>query len=382
MSAQTHSAASSAKTPAPAWQCHISWDAEHRDWDSFLERTPGGHHTQTSVWALAKARQGWKAARVIVAEGSRILGGAQMLIRSLPLVGAVGYVAKAPVSAPECDGPLDDLVLGELHRLGRANGVRCLVLQPPNEGHALAGRLPSRGFRPIAIQAAPPTATALLDLSHDLETLLARMHSQTRYNARLGLRRGIVTRPGTAADVPTFCRLLAATAARQGFTPEPEAYVAELYRLMAARGWLTLFIAEYQGEPVSAALAVSFGDTVYYKRGAWSGREGRHRPNEAMQWEMIQWARREGYRYYDFEGIDPGVAGAVLRGEAPDPAAHTVSSFKLGFGGEVRLFPGMYAYVYNPLLRRISEALAPAAPHLSRFTGRLLEPFRGERDAA
>jgi len=333
------------------YQVHISRDVEHPDWDAFLERTPGGHHAQTSLWAQVKAHLGWGAARVIVTWGGHIVAGAQMLIRPLPLVGAVGYVSKGPVCVEE-DPDLAGFVLRELHRLARTCRVRCLVVQPPNDGHALACRLPGWGFWPSAIPVAQPTATLLLDLDRDLDTLLAGMHASTRYNIRLGLRRGVVVRQGTERDLPVICRILETTGQRQGFAPEGEAYLSEMHRILAPRGWLRLFIAEYQGEPVSAGLAICFGDTVFYKRGAWSGRHGKHRPNEALQWEIIRWAKAQGYRTYDFEGIDPACARAVMRGEPiPESLSHTVTSFKLGFGGEVAFFPDAYDYVYNPFLR-------------------------------
>ncbi|MFB3818317.1 MAG: lipid II:glycine glycyltransferase FemX [Candidatus Methylomirabilales bacterium] len=361
-----------------AWQLRVSHDAEHPEWDAFVERTPGGHHAQTSLWGQAKGCRGWTSARVIARRGGRIVGGAQLLIRPLPLIGAIGYVPKGPLCAGDEDLSLSRLVLRELHRLARACRVRCLMLQPPNNGDALARRLPEWGFSPSPLRLPQPTATALLDLGKDPEALLAGMHPRTRYNVRLGLRRGVVVRQGTAADVPLYCRLMAATGQRQGFAPEPETYIAELHRLLAPRGWLALFVAEYQGEPVSAALAVCFGDTVCYKRGAWSGSQGKHRPNEALQWEMIQWARSKGYRHYDFEGIDAGVARALLQGETPDLARHTVSSFKLGFGGRPVLLPEVCAYVYHPLLRWGWRQVLPKVQVLPLARRVLLKRLRRE----
>lgn len=349
--------AATAAVSGPACQVHIFRDAEHPDWDAFLAHTPGGHHAQTSLWAQVKARLGWEAARVIVTQKGRIVAGAQMLIRPLPLVGAVGYVPRGPVCAGEAP-ELVEVVLRELHRLARSCHVRYLAVQPPNDGHAFVRRLPGWGFRPSATEAAQPTATVLLDLTKDLDVLLADMHARTRYNIGLGLRRGVVVRQGAEGDLPAFCRLLAATGQRQGFAPEPEAYISGMYRILAPRGWIRLFIAEYRGEPVSAALAICFGDTVFYKRGAWSGLHGKHRPNEVMQWELVRWAKAQGYRAYDFEGIEPACARAVLRGEPiPEPLNGTVTSFKLGFGGRVALFPGVYDYVYNPFLRWTHHAM-------------------------
>ena len=69
-----------------------------------------------------------------------------------------------------------------------------------------------------------------------------------------------------------------------------------------------------------------------------------------MHWTAIQWAKAAGYRYYNFEGIDADAARAQLAG-APleSDLLKSVTRFKLGFGGEVRLLPGVYDYVYNPM---------------------------------
>lgn len=334
-----------------AYHTSFSRDVEHPAWDAFVARTPDGHPAQTTPWAQAKASLGWDAARVVLTSHGRVVAGAQMLIRSVPLAGAVAYVCRGPVCA-EGRPDLALLVVRELHTLARGCRVRYLAVQPPRNGQTLAHQLPDLGFWRSSFSISQPTATAMVDLSSSPDALLAAMHTNTRRNIQLGLRKGIVVRQGTDRDLPTFYRLLAATGQRQRFVPDNETYISEMYRLLAPRGWLALFMAEYEGEPVSAAIAVCFGDTVFYKRGAWSGRHKERRPNEVMHWEMIRWAQAQGYRYYDFDGITPECANALLRGE-PIPAKlnRTVNSFKLGFGGQVVLLPHVYSYVYNPVLR-------------------------------
>lgn len=66
---------------------------------------------------------------------------------------------------------------------------------------------------------------------------------------------------------------------------------------------------------------------------------------------MIQAARRFGHRFFDFVELDPFLARAVLAGNLAEPLPENVTSFKLGFGGEIRLLPGAYLYVANPVLR-------------------------------
>jgi lipid II:glycine glycyltransferase (peptidoglycan interpeptide bridge formation enzyme) len=119
---------------------------------------------------------------------------------------------------------------------------------------------------------------------------------------------------------------------------------------MAPPGHAQIFLAEYSGRPLSAALVIAFGDVVSYKRGGWSGEHGDLHPNELMHWAAMQWAKHEGYRCYDFEGIEwrPG-----------DGGLSSVSTFKMGFGGQVVLLPSAYEHIDNPVLRRAYTWLAP-----------------------
>jgi lipid II:glycine glycyltransferase (peptidoglycan interpeptide bridge formation enzyme) len=118
-----------------------------------------------------------------------------------------------------------------------------------------------------------------------------------------------------------------------------------------------MFIAEFEGKVVSAALMMTFGDTVTYWKGAWSGEHGNRYPNEALQWSAIQWAKSRGYRYYDFGGINRAFAKGALAGHVSNQK-HSVASYKLGFGGQIELFPEAFVYFYNPTLRRLWSAMS------------------------
>ena len=355
------------RTPASARQsasdpnactAYVSDAADAPEWDDFLAVVPGGHHVQSSLWGRVKATVGWQAVRVLVQREEHLVAGAQMLVRQLPLGGAVGYVPKGPL-CPADDPALLELVVTELHRVARARRVRFLILQPPDNGEAFSHRLQARGFRPSSFEAFP-TATVLVDLSQDEETLLANMKSKTRYNIRLGLRKGMTARLGSVEEMAAFYAILRSTGERQDFSVNEEAYYLQTARIFGERDHFKLFVAEYEGEIVSAMFAIAFGDTVLFKRGGWSGKQGARRPNEVMHWTAIQWAKAAGYRYYNFEGIDPEAARAQLAGEPLDgDLVNSVTRFKLGFGGEVRLLPGVYDYVYNPVARWGYRTLYP-----------------------
>lgn len=330
------------------YHVRVSDETDDPDWDAFVTRMPGGHHVQTSMWGQVKAVLGWRIARVVISHQDHIVAGAQLLIRPMPLIGAVGYVPKGPLCTSE-NPALAELVINELHRLSRVHRVQYLIVQPPNNGDSLARQLPRWGFRraPIAVA---PTATILIDLTQNVDSIMGQMRKNTRYNIRHSQRKSIIIREGTDEDLDTFYHLLAETSERQGFTINSKEYFEKVWQVFGNR-YLKLFIAEYNGEPVSTLLNVAFHNTVTSWRGGWSGCYGNRHPNEAIRWSAIQWAKCRGYRYYDFGGIHKDAAQAIMRDEPLTASVkYTPTHFKLGFGGQVVLYPEPYSYVYNPLL--------------------------------
>jgi lipid II:glycine glycyltransferase (peptidoglycan interpeptide bridge formation enzyme) len=195
-------------------------------------------------------------------------------------------------------------------------------------------------------------ATTVVDLDSEPDALLAKMRSKTRYNVRLAQRKGIVIREGSRADMGTFHRLLTLTGERQSFTPNGLSYFDAMWDILAPGDHIKLFLAELDGEAVSAILITAFGDTAVYKRGGWSGQHGSSHPNELLHWEAMLWAKTTGYRRYDFDGIDPVAVQAIESGEpVPADISDAVVRFKLGFGGRVLMLPNYYVYIRNPLLR-------------------------------
>ncbi len=341
----------------PGYATQISDRTVDPEWDAFVAGAPGNHHIlQTSIWAQVKAFIGWQSLRVTVTDHGKIVAGAQMFVRRIPWAGAIAYIPKGPVLAT-ADAKVVEVLLAEVHRAAAAHRVRYLILQPANEDVALAARLPQLGFQP-SVTAVAPVATVMVDLSPDLDEILAAMKKKTRYGVRRGLKDGLTARQGDENDLATFHALLTATSRRQGFTSFGLDYFETMWRILSPQGHIKLFLVEYDDETVSAQIVVAFGDTVTAKLVGWSGEHGQRRPNELLDWTTLTWAKANGYRYYDFEGIDLQAAQAVVRGERPpESVAQTPTSYKLGFGGNVEIYPDAYAYIYNPLLRMGVKAL-------------------------
>ncbi len=319
-------------------------------WDEFLAGIPRANHTQTSLWSRVKSTMGWRPVRVLAERGGQIVGGVQILYRRIPVVGSIGYISGGPVLARH-DPALAARIMDEVEATGRRLGMRALAVQPPGAGDTWPAHLGDRGYvrTDVAIN---PRATIVLDVSRPPDEIMATMASKTRYNIRLSARRSVVVRDGDVDDLDTYYELLRSTADRQGFTPFPKAYFAAMWDTLTPGGHLRLSLAEVDGRAVSGQLAVIFGDTVVNKLSVWSGEAGSHRPNEALQWATIRWAHEHGRRYYDLEGMDLPAARAVIRGEPlPSSAGQTVTSFKLGFGGDVVLRPEVRMCIRSTSLR-------------------------------
>jgi lipid II:glycine glycyltransferase (peptidoglycan interpeptide bridge formation enzyme) len=339
----------SGKGMKPDYKVTTSTLHEDPAWDAFVAGTPGGHHVQTSGWARVKTILGWKATRVVVTDGSQIVGGAQILIRSLPLLGSAGYVTKGPLFYQE-DPDLALMVLHEIIKISRENRCQFLAIQPPNNGGYLKGLLGSLHFCASTLELAP-TASLVIDLGQGPEIIMERMKRETRRNVRRSERAGITVRQGDQSDLKTFYALYQATARRQGFTPYRPEYFELLWQAFTAQGWITLLIACYENEAVSAQLLIPFGDTVIAKMAGWSGEHSTRHPNDALYWASILWAVQHGYRYFDFEGVDPEGAHEMLNRRKLQPASHSSQdTIKYGYGGKVVLYPPAYDYLPKMML--------------------------------
>lgn len=328
------------------------------EWDAFVACTPGGHHAQTSLWAQVKASSGWRATRIIVTEHARVVAGGQCLSRPMLLDARVGYVTRGPLCPSAAPG-LTELVLDELLMAAGSSCVSFLVIQPPGNDELVARLLAERGFAPGWIELAP-TATVLIDLTANEAEILNHMKRQTRQNIRRGEQRGIEVSEGYESDLHNFHRLYAATSERHGTRPYPLQYFVQMWPILQPSGYLKLFLATCDGEPVSALLTIPFGDTVVASKLGWSGLYGDCRPNEVLFWEVMKWARAHGYRFFDLEGIDVEGAKAIVAGKPlPEELTESSTRLKLSFGGNVVLHSGPYDRIRPKPLGWMYNAVKP-----------------------
>jgi lipid II:glycine glycyltransferase (peptidoglycan interpeptide bridge formation enzyme) len=235
-------------------------------------------------------------------------------------------------------------------------------------------------FEPSTLNLQPsttiqPRTTIHVDLTRDLDAILAQMKQKWRYNIRLAERKGVIVRAGSADDIATFYRLLQITSKRDRFAIHSFEYYRAAFDLLTARDAARLFIAEYAREPLAAILVTAFGEEAIYLYGASSDAHRARMPNYALHWAAMQWAKARECARYDLWGI-ADVAWAEVdtvvgakhsqdrddkEGALPDrtgrqsghgladasPLPHGLYRFKQGFGGAVVRYAGAYDAVFS-----------------------------------
>lgn len=344
-------------------------------WDALVAKSPGAHYEQSTAWARVKLQSSWQAYRILVHHEGRLVGGAQVLHRRVRRIVSIAYIARGPVA---CSAELTGLVSAQVLAALKKTAHTYLVILPNYEGHNVVPILTANGYVPKPEELPPSklvTATMVIDLTQDLDAILARMKTNTRRDIRIGARHGLTFGEGGAADVETFHQLMCQLCARRGTTPHPATAEAfhEIWKTMAPTDQVKLFLVRRGSEVVSAAFAFVFGQSLKVWKVGWSGQHKECLPNQTLWWELIKWAKAAGLRQFDFVQILPDHARALLKGEKLDDPYWGVTQFKANFGGDILLLPDAHYRSYHSLgqlLLRCGGSKLLASARVQQWLGR------------
>jgi len=305
------------------------------------------HVFQAYEWGEIKGWSGWKPRRFIVEKDGRAAGAFQLLQRQLPRLNrSIFYVPCGP-AADLSDPDFVKAFAAKLRELAKTGKAIFVKIDPPvpDETADVKQALAGAGFKTAFEEAGgfegiQPRCVMHLDLSGTVDDILARMTEKWRYNIRLAARKGVTVREGGVGDISAFYEILRVTGKRDGFLIRSEGYFKKMYEAFAPLDMIRLYIADYAGKPISATIALAFGDKCWYVYGA-SGNENRNvMPNHALQWAMIQWAKERGCPTYDFRGVPCDLS--------PEHPLHGLVRFKTGFGAYPVKYVGEYEIVFRP----------------------------------
>jgi lipid II:glycine glycyltransferase (peptidoglycan interpeptide bridge formation enzyme) len=319
---------------------------------------------QSGFWGGFKERFGWNARPFLVrwetssAPSRRVDLPLLVMHRPLALGASFAYVPWGPEPPWGQEPPPGDEAKTAMLR-SLAEDLRALLpgnaafvrFDPPwhTEGADVpAPSLCAPFFRSAADVQSPDTA--LVDLSAGEEAMLNRMKSKGRYNIRLAHKRGVRVRRGGAEELDRFYALYRETARRDGIGIHAPAYYRALFDhcALCSGQELRLYLAEYGGKTLAAAIVLFRKTVATYLYGASSNGDRHVMAPYAVQWQAMRDAKAWGCVDYDLFGIPPDAD--------PDHPMAGLYRFKTSFGGRIIHRSGSWDFAYKRLTRRVFSA--------------------------
>lgn len=315
-------------------------------WDSHWQHVPKANLLQSWQYGTAKEQTGgWRALRFLVSGSSgHPVALAQMLTRSLPLLGGIARLNRGPLLLDEL--PEDQSIARTLEALRallrEARRRRWWVVQ-------IAPELPDTekvfsGLMQMGLRRRPDPvwASGRLALGVDEKYLLMGLNGKWRNCLRKGERLGVeVSRHNCSGpEQDLLINGYAELQRSKGFEGLPEALLRSL-AVQQCKAWqFDLFIARTANAPASDApigmlVTVRHGDTATYLIGSTNDQGRQMQANSVLLWHAILNAKSAGCVYLDIGGL----SAATPKG---------VAEFKKGVNADPYVLVGEWRWCYLP----------------------------------
>jgi hypothetical protein len=180
--------------------------------------------------------------------------------------------------------------------------------------------------------------TPIFDLNPGIEELWnALPYKNVRCNINKACKCDVSIIPASSEHLTFFHQYLDQTLAcfnKQALSQDYYGYIAKL-------PFSHTFSAMQNGLPIAVAIVLTHRDTVYYWGNASSYEHRNSRPNDLLVWEIMKWAKENGYKYFDF----------LI---TPLHSLEGVTRFKAKFGAAIH---PIYQYQIKNLYQKIDRSL-------------------------
>jgi peptidoglycan pentaglycine glycine transferase (the first glycine) len=281
---------------------------------------------QAWKWGLQYEYSGSKITRLGAYQDSQLVAVALLILvkarRGSFLLCPHGPLLMDGVSKKEVLSLLTQHAVG-LAKKEKCDFIRfCPLLEKTEENTAL---FKSLGFRDAPIHMHPELSW-LLDITESEDELLKGMRKTTRYLIKKSEKDGVtITTSSDPEDIALFWPVYQETVDRQHFTPFSKEYLKQEFELFAKDGQAVFFFGHYQGELISAAIILFYGNSAFYHHSGSTHKFEKINASYLLQWRVIQEAKKRGCELYNFWGIAPE--------NRPKHPWVGLSLFKKGFGG-------------------------------------------------
>lgn len=313
---------------------------------------------QTPEIGKLREESGWKSEYYGVKKDGKVIAGTLVVSKETFMGAKTFYIPGGPLLDFE-DTKLTNFFLKHLAKTAQEDKGLVLRIDPyyelierDRDGLVKKGgfnrkkavsNLKNLGFKPLKVATQPKYLFVLDIKGRTPDEILMDFKRNTRNHVRKAEKMGVTVRELGRDELGILKKITEATSERRHFEDKPLAYYEEMYDLFHDRGEVKFMAAEAKIEgkttPLSAAMFMTYGDEVLY---LFSGSDEQHmrdyNAQYAIQWHMIKYAAENGFKTYNFYGIQG----------LPDEKAkdYGIYEFKKGFTsdetGRVVEFIGTY----------------------------------------
>lgn len=298
------------------------------DWDTF---DPTTAHPANAV-CFANMYREWLLSYPVFLEAH--IGGdkaSQWIIRrtrSKKLFATTIFTYTGPQVATACRDQYDDIFCQYIDFIKRKFSPRNITIL----NYALTRRISREALLRSGFERIEVFSSVINELTSD-EKLLATFHTNHRINTRKAIKEQGIYSVGLSPE--EYYTLSLKTYAASDVTGPRLSYIRSIQRSLVPHSKAFLSGVYFEGNLNAASIVLYHGLTGYYLHGA-SLPSNKHRgATTLLHFENMRHLRAMGIRYYDF--------GGVRLGEEANAKAHSISHFKVKFGGKlVELYGGSY----------------------------------------
>ena len=274
-------------------------------YENFIKSSPYGRATQDMN--CSQVKNNWESDYVYLEENGEIIAALSILSVEAVDDASFSYASRGPVS-DFTDIELTKRLIEEAKPVIEAKNSFLLRIDPAFKyDEEIVNLYRDAGFkfrsRETEIKSfSQPRYDMILDLKDKTsEEVLKEFRQNTRYSVRQSIKKGVTTRwSRTPEDLDIFYDMTIIMAERQGITYRPKSYFE---RLLAAFPDIRIYVSEFEGNPLSTAIAFPYNKEMWYIYGASNGECRNMSPAYNTMWTMICDSIEMGLHSYNFGGI-------------------------------------------------------------------------------
>lgn len=189
-----------------------------------------------------------------------------------------------------------------------------------------------------------------MDLTKSEEELMKGLHKKHRYGIKYALTKGVIIREGsTQADLDSFYKLYAETGVRAKFFARSKRYMELVWKTFREVNSAHLIIAEFDGEPLTAWMLLTYDNVLYYPYGGSTSEHRNLQSSSLVGWEAIKLGKKLECKLFDMWGASEDMSNKS------DPY-YGFSNFKQKYGARHVVYIPSYDFVINESVYKMFTA--------------------------